>query len=45
MAFSVLASLMEEGSEVNNFECVSVSNPNFFNQLKSIADQNDNSDL
>jgi 3-phosphoshikimate 1-carboxyvinyltransferase len=38
MAFSVLASLMEEGSEVNGFECVSVSNPNFLNQLQSIAE-------
>jgi len=37
MAFSVLASLMEQGSEVNGFECVSVSNPNFLNQLTSIA--------
>lgn len=38
MAFSVLASLMEQGSEVNGFECVSVSNPNFLNQLTSIAE-------
>ena len=35
MAFSVLASLTEQGSEVNGFECVSVSNPNFLNQLQS----------
>jgi 3-phosphoshikimate 1-carboxyvinyltransferase len=34
MTFSVLASLMEDGSEVNGFECVSVSNPNFLNQLQ-----------
>ncbi len=38
MAFSVLASLTEQGSEVNDFECVSVSNPNFLNQLQSIAE-------
>jgi len=38
MAFSVLASLTEQGSEVNGFECVSVSNPNFLNQLTSIAE-------
>jgi len=38
MGFSVLASLTEEGSEVNGFECVSVSNPNFLNQLNSIAE-------
>jgi len=38
MAFSVLASLSEQGSEVNGFECVSVSNPNFLNQLQSIAE-------
>jgi len=28
---------MEQGSEVNGFECVSVSNPNFLNQLTSVA--------
>lgn len=38
MAFGVLASLMAEGSEINGFECVSVSNPNFLNQLQSIAE-------
>ncbi len=38
MGFSVLASLTEKGSEVNGFECVSVSNPNFLNQLNSIAE-------
>jgi len=37
MTLSVLASLMEKGSEVNGFECVSVSNPNFLNQLRSIS--------
>ena len=38
MAFSVLASLTEEGGEVNGFECVSVSNPNYLNQLRNIAE-------
>ena len=38
MAFSILASLMQEGSEVNGFECAGVSNPNFLNQLQSIAE-------
>jgi 3-phosphoshikimate 1-carboxyvinyltransferase len=36
MAFSVLACLKREGSNVNRFECVSVSNPDFLNQLESI---------
>jgi len=38
MAFGILASLMEEGGEINGFECVSISNPNFLNQLQHIAD-------
>jgi 3-phosphoshikimate 1-carboxyvinyltransferase len=38
MAFSVLASLLEEGSEVIDFECVCISNPNYLNQLQSIAE-------
>jgi 3-phosphoshikimate 1-carboxyvinyltransferase len=38
MAFSILALLMEEGGEINGFECVSISNPDFLNQLQSIAD-------
>ncbi|MCZ6703191.1 MAG: 3-phosphoshikimate 1-carboxyvinyltransferase [Ignavibacteria bacterium] len=36
MAFSVLACLKREGSDVNRFECVSVSNPDFLNQLELI---------
>jgi 3-phosphoshikimate 1-carboxyvinyltransferase len=39
MAFSVLSCLMREGSEVNNFECVSVSNPQFLDQLEKIKAQ------
>ena len=39
MAFSVLSCLMKEGSEVNNFECVNVSNPKFLDQLEKIKAQ------
>ena len=39
MAFSILSCLIEEGSEVNNFECVSVSNPDFLRQLESVKSQ------
>jgi len=38
MAFGVLASLIAEGSELNGFECVSISNPEFLNQLQSIVE-------
>jgi len=37
MAFSILSLMLNEGASVNNFECVNISNPNFINQLKSIA--------
>jgi 3-phosphoshikimate 1-carboxyvinyltransferase len=37
MAFSVLSMLLDSGGEVNNFECVSISNPNFINQLKTLV--------
>ncbi len=37
MAFSVLATLLNKGGKVNDFECVSVSNPGFFEQLESIT--------
>jgi 3-phosphoshikimate 1-carboxyvinyltransferase len=39
MAFSVLSCLMKEGSLVNNFECVNVSNPQFLDQLVKIKAQ------
>jgi 3-phosphoshikimate 1-carboxyvinyltransferase len=39
MAFSVLSCLMKDGSNVNNFECVNVSNPKFLDQLESIKVQ------
>ncbi len=37
MAFSILGMLTDKQIEINNFECVSVSNPEFLNQLKAIA--------
>jgi 3-phosphoshikimate 1-carboxyvinyltransferase len=39
MALSILACLMEEGSEVNEFECISISNPHFIDQLNEIKAQ------
>ena len=36
MAFAILSSLLKAGGSVDEFECVSVSNPNFVEQLKSI---------
>lgn len=37
MAFAVLSMLLEKGGEVNGFECVSISNPKFEEQLNSIT--------
>jgi 3-phosphoshikimate 1-carboxyvinyltransferase len=37
MAFGILSSLLDEGGKVDGFECVSVSNPEFLEQLKSIT--------
>jgi len=37
MAFSVLAALLNEGGLINDYECVSVSNPDFYKQLDSIT--------
>ena len=37
MSFSVLSLLIEEGGSVNNFGCVSISNPNFLDQLRQIS--------
>lgn len=37
MAFGILSSLLEEGGTVEDFDCVSISNPDFINQLKSIT--------
>jgi 3-phosphoshikimate 1-carboxyvinyltransferase len=37
MAFAVLSMLLEDGGEVNNFECVNISNPKFETQIKNIS--------
>ncbi len=37
MAFGVLSLLIKNGGSVDNYECVNISNPDFLNQLKSIA--------
>jgi len=37
MAFAVLSMLLENGGEVNGFECVSISNPKFLEQIESIV--------
>lgn len=36
MSFSILSLLLEQGGIINNFECVSISNPNFLKQLESV---------
>jgi 3-phosphoshikimate 1-carboxyvinyltransferase len=37
MAFTILSSLLKDGGEVEGFESVSVSNPDFLKQLNSIS--------
>jgi 5-enolpyruvylshikimate-3-phosphate synthase len=37
MAFAVLSMLLENGGEVNGFECVNISNPLFEVQINSIV--------
>lgn len=37
MAFAILCMLSENGGEVNDFECVNISNPKFEEQINSIA--------
>jgi 3-phosphoshikimate 1-carboxyvinyltransferase len=37
MAFTILSMLLENGGEVNGFECVSISNPQFEIQINSIV--------
>jgi len=37
MAFGILSCLLDEGGKVEGFECASISNPGFIEQLKSIA--------
>jgi 3-phosphoshikimate 1-carboxyvinyltransferase len=37
MAFAILSSLLDRGSKVDNFDCVSISNLDFLKQLNSIS--------
>lgn len=37
MSFAILSMLMENGAEVNDFECVSISNPMFEEQINKIV--------
>jgi len=37
MAFSILSMLLKNGGEVNDFECVNISNPKFEEQINSIV--------
>jgi len=37
MAFSILSFLLDGGGKINNFDCVSISNPDFLEQIKSIT--------
>jgi 3-phosphoshikimate 1-carboxyvinyltransferase len=37
MAFAILSMLIDNGGEVNGFECVDISNPRFEEQLRSIV--------
>jgi 3-phosphoshikimate 1-carboxyvinyltransferase len=36
MAFGILSLLLKDGGRVNNFNCASISNPDFINQLSKI---------
>ena len=38
MAFSILSMLLDNGGEVNGFECVNISNPKFEEQINSIVE-------
>ena len=37
MSFAVLSMLLDSGGEVNGFECVGISNPQFEEQINSIV--------
>jgi 3-phosphoshikimate 1-carboxyvinyltransferase len=37
MAFGILSCLLDDGGKVDGFESVSISNPGFIEQLKSIT--------
>ena len=41
MSFAILSSIFEGNFSIENFDCVAVSNPNFLNQLESIANKAD----
>ncbi len=36
MSFAILSMILDDGGEVNNFECVAISNPKFEEQIHSI---------
>ncbi len=36
MTFAILSSMLEKGGAVNGFDCVKISNPKFYDQLKSL---------
>jgi 3-phosphoshikimate 1-carboxyvinyltransferase len=38
MTFSIISSLLEDGGRVNDCECIKISNPKFFEQLKMISE-------
>ncbi len=37
MAFGILSMLLHSGGKINNFDCVSISNPDFIKQIKNIT--------
>jgi len=37
MAFGILSLLLQGGGKINNFDCVSISNPDFIKQIESIT--------
>ena len=37
MAFAILSMVLDDGGEVNGFECVAISNPKFEEQIKQIV--------
>ena len=37
MVFAVLSMILPQGGAINNFDCVSISNPDFINQIKTIT--------
>ncbi len=39
MTFGILSMLLKNGSKVNNFDCVNISNPNFINQVKLLVEE------